>query len=359
MGKTVTDIHTTQERAAQRIRTESRSRLTMWRFFAASVMLRHAAELVAAQGGAAGWWLTALCMLPALLVYSLLALALRLVRCGSIPALAECLFGRHGRRVVMLITALALLIEGGASLAALTTVFVDGVGTAVSGAVFAAAAAAVLCLCTERDGLLYGIGLLRWVLGAFAALILVNALGQARFDHLCPPGGDGPASWWETFRMWWSLGWPVILLLYEEPVEDAGRGWTIPPVIAAGAALVLCLALPHELLTLPRTLAERLLLPGLCLEPGNRVLLMCLWTAGMGLSAVISAVRATDCLTHPGSNAAKWLPCLLIALYAAVHLAGMNALETWLDALDGWLLAPFSLLTAAFLPMAWFRRKNA
>ena len=49
---------------------------------------------------------------------------------------------------------------------------------------------------------------------------------------------------------------------------------------------------------------------------------------------------------------------VLIALYAAVHLAGMDALETWLDALDGWLLAPFALLAAICVPITWFRRKN-
>ena len=358
MGRTVTDIHTPAERTSQRIRTEKRLRLTLWRFFAVAAMLRHAAELIAAQGGTAGWWLTCLCMLPGLLIYGILAFLLRICRCRSIPALAETLLGKHGRRFVMLITSAVLAVEGVTSLAALTTVFVDGVGTAVSGTVFAASAAAVLCLCTERDGLLYGVGLLRWVLGAFAALILFNTLVQVRFDHLCPPGGDGPASWLETVRAWWSLGWPVILLLYEEAPEQESRGWMIPPGITVCAALALCLALPHELLTLPRTLAERLLLPGLCLEPGNRVLLMCLWTAGMGLAAVISAVRAAEWMTYPESNAAKWLPRVLIALYAAVHLAGMDALETWLDALDGWLLAPFALLAAICVPITWFRRKN-
>ena len=358
MGRTVTRIHTAQARAEQRKRTEKRLRLTVYRFFAASVMLRHACELIASQGGAAGWWLVIVCMLPGLSVYGMLALALRKTGCASLPAMAQKLLGKAGRCIVTAITAIALIIEGMASLAALATVFVDGVGTSVSAVLFMAVAAAVLCLCTEKDGLVYGIGLLRWVLGAFSALIIVNTLAQAKMDHLFPPGGDGVQSWLQACRMWWSMSWPLIFLLYEEPPAGEGRGWLVPPVIVAGSALALCLALPHELLTLPRTLAERMLLPGICLAPGNRVLLMCLWTAGMGVTAVICAVRASDFLTLPWRWCDKWLPRVLLLLFAMVHLLGMGVLERVLDALDGWMLAPFALLGLVLLITAICRGKK-
>lgn len=359
MGRTVTQIHTAQARAAQRERTEKRLRLTVYRYFSVSVMIRHACELVAAQGGSAGWWLAIVCMLPGVIVYGMLALALWKTGCESVPEMAQKLFGKAGRRIVTAVTAVSLVIEGMASLAALATVFVDGVGTSVSAVLFMAVAAAVLCLCTEKDGLVHGIGLLRWVLGAFAVLIIVNTLAQARMDHLFPPGGDGTQSWLQACRMWWSMSWPMILLLYEAPPKNEGRGWLTPPVLVTGSALALCLALPHEMLTLPRTLAERMLLPGVCLAPGNRVLLMCLWTAGMGVTAVICAVRASDFLTLPWKWSEKWLPRLMLVLFASVHLLGMGVLERMLDALDGWMLAPFALMAAVLLITALCRGKKA
>ena len=45
------------------------------------------------------------------------------------------------------------------------------------------------------------------------------------------------------------------------------------------------------------------------------------------------------------------------AVFAAVHLLGMGVLEDVLDALDGWMLAPFALLAAVLLIGMLGRRK--
>jgi len=358
VARTVTFIHTPEERRNQRADTEKRLRVAVYRFAATTVMLRHGCSLIAEEGGAAGWWLMLLCMLPGLTVAGLLYVLMRRCACGSVPQLVERTLGPGAVRAVNTAAALALTVEGLASLTALATMFVDGVGTAVGMVLFAAMASAVLCLCTQREGILHGIGLLRWVLGVFAAVVLANTLMQARLDHLFPPGGVGASTWVQAGRGWWGMAWPLSLLLWEESPGSGSRSMLSPVLVTVLAALALSLALPHELLSQPRTLAERMLLPGLCLEPGVRLLLICLWTAGLGVTALIAAARATDLLALPWRRAERWLPCLLLTAYAALQLIGADMLEASLLLTEDWLLAPFALLAVAVLFASCFRRKK-
>lgn len=355
MARTVTAIRTPGMRRQARENAEKQLRLTLYRMLAAAVMLRHACGIVTASGSA-GWWLTGLCALPGLAVYCLMRLALRAAGVKSVPALAAKAFGFKGMRMMNAVPAAALAVEGAASVTALTTVFTDGAVTAVSAWMFALSASAVLCLCTGRDGLVHGAGLLRWVLGAFTAAVLTNMLLQAQTDHLYPIGGSGHAVRIDVLRDRWCMAWPVLLLLWEEPPEGSGRSVLLPVTLTVASAAALCLTLPHEMLIRPRTMAESMLLPGAALHPVNRMLLMCLWTAGLGLSALIAAVRTADLfMLRPLSE--RWLPCALLIAFAALQLLDGGMLHGVIFALEGWLLAPFAALTAVLIILACRRRK--
>ena len=356
MARTVAAVRTPGMRRQARENAEKQLRLALYRMLATVVMLRHACGIVAVSGSA-GWWLTALCALPGFAVYGLMRFALRAAGVKSVPALAAKCFGFKGMRMMNAVPAAVLAVEGAASLTALTTVFTDGAMTAVSAWMFALSAAAVLCLCTGRDGLVHGTGLLRWVLGAFTAAVLTNMLLQAQADHLFPLGGNGASSWIGVLRTHRSMAWPVLLLLWEEPPEGSGRRVLLPVTLTVAFAAVLCLMLPHEALIQPRTMAESMLLPGAALHPVNRMLLMCLWTAGLALSALIAAVRTADLLMlRPLPE--RWLPCALLIAFAALQLLDGGMLHGVIFALEGWLLVPFAAL-AAVLPIYARRRRKA
>lgn len=358
MARTVATVHTPAQRKAQRCRAEMSLRMMLYRWFALASLLRSTVVIVSGEGGAAGWWLTALCLLPGLAACGLLHTALRFSGCATVPALAQQLAGRGGRIAVQWLAALLMTVEGLNAMQALTTLFADGVGTTIGPAAFAILAAAVLCLCTGRSGLVYGVGLLRWPVGVFAALIVLDAAQQAKWNHLFPLGGDGMQAWLDTLRINGSMGWPLALLYYEEADVSVRRRVWYAPAAAVLCALLLCLAIPHGTLTIPRTIAEQLLLPGMTLQAGNRVLLMCLWTAGLGLAAVIAAVRAAD-LTLPQNHAAlRWLPWLLLGAYAAAHLPGLERLAEAVGWIAPWMLAPVMLMAAVLAVWAAIRRKR-
>ena len=323
MARTVAAVRTPDMRRQARENAEKQLRLVLYRVLATVVMLRHACGIVTASGSA-GWWLTALCALPGFAVYGLMRFALRAAGVKSVPALAAKCFGFKGMRMMNAVPAAALAVEGAASLTALTTVFTDGAMTAVSAWMFALSAAAVLCLCTGRDGLVHG---------------------------------NGASSWMGVLRAHRSMAWPVLLLLWEEPPEGSVRRVLLPVCLTVAFAAVLCLMLPHEALIRPRTMAESMLLPGATLHPVSRMLLMCLWTAGLALSALIAAVRTADLLMlRPLPE--RWLPCALLIAFAALQLLDGGMLHGVIFALEGWLLVPCAAL-AAVLPIYARRRRKA
>lgn len=361
MARTITDIRTPEMRRRARQHAEKQQRVILYRMLATAVLLRHACG-IAAAAGSSGWWLTALCTLPGLGMYALMRFALRRAGVQSVPELARKCLGQSALRWVNAVPAAALTIEGAASVTSLTALFTDSLITTVDAWLFALAAAAVLCLCTGRDGLLHGASLLRWVLGALAAAVFGNMLLKAKPNHLFPVGGDGPASWMSMIGAWWGMAWPVVLMLWEEPAEGRSRRPLLPAVMAVSAVFALCLALPHEVLSdsaqsLPRTLAERMLLPGTALQPAIRMLLMCLWTAGLALTALIASVRAADLLL-PSPPVARWLPCALLLLFAALQQLDGDWLHSMVFTADRWLLAPFAVVAAALLIISLRRRKG-
>ena len=187
--RTTTNVHTQQQRIAQR---ENARRLTLqsqWRLILCVSILRTAVTQVLPLCGAAGWWVTLICLAPALLLYALGRLALR--KAGA-STLTECVRRLPGGCVLLHgMIVLALLVEGGANMTALITLFTHGIGARGTQTTLAAVALGMLILCLKGEGVQRGIYLIRWPTLALLLLSCAGLLDLAETDHVWPVLGGG------------------------------------------------------------------------------------------------------------------------------------------------------------------------
>ena len=261
----------------------------------------------------------------------------------------------------MLTLTLPLLLDGIASLTALITFFTEGIGARGSQFTLTLLTASVMLIALNRDGLPRGIYLLRHVLLVAAAIIAINALLDAHPDGIVPLLGEGVPPLKNGFRSAWGMSW-MLLLLLEFPAEEGTRGTPamfvalLPcPVIL----LLLSLAIPPELTVPGRSLASRLALPTLFLQPAVRTLAQCLLMMTLFLSIAGSAQLAARFLTSSCQKPKKWVPYVLIGLLTLTQLFDISRLWRVLTALTAWSLVPGVLLLLVLTIARLCRREKA
>ena len=310
--------------------------------------------------GSAAWWLSAACMLPGLCVYGAFRLLLRHTH-TTLTDCARKLLGNFGGILIMLALILPLLLDGAASLTALITFFTEGIGARGSQFTLTLLTASVMLIALNRDGLPRGVYLLRHVLLVAAGIIAINALLDAHPDGIVPLLGEGVAPLLSGIRSAWGMSW-VLLLLLEFPAEEGARR---TPAMLAGLLpcpvilLLLSLAIPPELTVPGRSLASRLALPTLFLQPAVRTLAQCLLMMTLFLSIAGSAQLAARFLTSSCQKPKKWVPYVLIGLLTLTQLFDISRLWRILTALTAWSLAPGLLLLLVLTIARLCRREKA
>lgn len=311
--------------------------------------------------GSAAWWLSAACMLPGLCVYGALRLLLRRTHTRTLTDCARKLLGNFGGILIMLTLTLPLLLDGIASLTALITFFTEGIGARGSQFTLTLLTAAVMLIALNRNGLPRGVYLLRHVLLVAAGIIAINALLDAHPDGIVPLLGEGVPPLLSGIRSAWGMSW-VLLLLLEFPAEEGTR--RTPAMFVAllpcpVILLLLSLSIPPELTVPGRSLASRLALPTLFLQPAVRTLAQCLLMMTLFLSIAGSAQLAARFLTSSCQKPKKWVPYVLIGLLTLTQLLDISSLWRILTALTAWSLVPAFLLLLLLTIARLCRREKA
>lgn len=359
MMRTYSRVHTPEERLRMREEGERRARLSALRLFAVSSMTRTLVTRILPLSGSSGWWVTAACLLPAVAVYLLGWLCLRLTRTGTLREAIRACLGPAAAGALSILTALTLLADGASGFTALICLFTEGVGSRASVMTLAVVTVAALLACLKEDGLDRGIRLMRTPLLLLCLVLLADLAGMARTDGLFPVLGPGKSAVWQAISAGWSLGWPLLLVLDIPPVTPPARRVRdmLPPLaFVLVCALAVCLALPCELVTTGRELAAALLLPPAFLRPLNRTVALCLWMLSLFLSVAVAAKRAAENLLAPWGRELFFLPGMLAAAMVGTLLAGPDRVWQASGAVSPWLLAPFALAVAIALPAAVIKR---
>lgn len=359
--KTVTEVHSYKERLALRTMGERRALRSQLRWVACVSILRTAVTRILPLCGSAGWWMALACLLPALALYGMTCLALRLTHTSTLTECVRAAAGRFGVWLMALLLAAALLLDGASSMTALVTLFVEGVHSAGTQVTLAILTGGGLLFCLNRDGLARGSFFLRR--GVLLAMLAagLELLFMGRADHLFPVLGGGVPSLLAALRAGIGLGWPLLLLLTAEPVhEHAGRfREALPPVLLCGAALLcLTLALPGEVITERTALAESLILAPLFMAPALKMLTLCLWMAALFLQIGCTARLSADTLLAPSGRELAWLPYVLTAALTLTQCIRTGVVWDALGLLSPWLLLPMVLAALNVIPAAVHRRKR-
>lgn len=359
--RTRTLVHTPEERRAARQAGEQRTRLSMVQLLCVTSILRTLLTKIIPLAGSAGWWTALLCFLPGLLTVLLLRLVMRLT---GVSTLQECVRACLGRRLGSVLPAVLLsgllLLDGAASLTALVTMFTQGIGTRGTQLTMALLTCGVLLCCLHREGLPRAVHLLRPVMLASAAIILVCAGPNLHPDGFFPLHGDGAASIRTALQQGMSLAWPLVLLL-TMPSETSNRAAaSVPPLsFCAGTLLFLVLVCPHEQLIHQQTLAGSLLIPAVYTSSAVRTLAQCLAMLTLFLGTGSAVQLASEQLCAPAGDGPSWLPYVLLALLAGTQLLNPASLWQGLSILTPWLLAPLTMLGVLCLILLPFRRNVA
>lgn len=359
--RTIVKTHTPEERLSMRLMGERRATQCMIRLVAVASILRTLLTRVLPLAGSAGWWLTLVCFVPGLAVYTLLTLTMRLTKTAVLTDALRAVFGPFGAWLLAVVLAALLLLDGAASMTALVTVFTEGIGTEGTQFTLALLTGGVLIFCLHRDGLPRGTFFLRWIMLGALSLMAIDWLGMAHLDGLFPIGGDGLPSLIAAFWAGLSLAWPLALLLTAEPVCPGVRLRPVAPVILIcfGVVLLTCLSLPHELLVTHHDLSGSLLEMTLHLQPAIRMVAICLLVLALFLALGGTAHLLTGAIAAPAGRGDGWLPYAAVALLVATQLLDIHMLWAFLRACEPWMLLPLAVLALVSLPAALIQRRRA
>lgn len=347
-------IHTPQERTALRRRSELRARCSLVQMLCTVSILRTALTRILPLAGTSAWWVTLLSLLPGAVVFLLCALAMRLTRTPTLTELARRCLGPGGAWLLCGTMALLLLADGASSVTALITLFTEGIGTRGTRLTLAILTGIALCACLHREGLPRGVQLLRWPLLAGALIAAVTQASSLRADHLFPLLGDGLPSAAAALRAGVSLGWPLLLLLMLPWEEASPRFAAVSPIVPGVVVplLLLLLAVPHEALLRPLSLAGSLMLPARHAGPAVQMLVHCLQMLGGFLGVAGASALSADFIGAPLSRRPGWLPCAAAIALTFSQALDVSALWRALSALSPWLLLPPAVLGAVLFTIA-------
>lgn len=326
--KTISRVHSPEERAEMRQLGEHLTLRSQWRLVACVTILRTAVVRVLPVAGAAGWWVTLVCLAPGLLLYALGCWAQKR--------------GRSLHKVVYPLAALALLADGTSTLTALVTLFTQGLGTAGTQFTLAMVAGVMLLFALNREGLARGIFFLRGPMLLLLAAVCITYVSEARLDHLFPVMGDGMSSVWTAFRAGVGMGWVFLLPLLEPPVKKRSCTEVLPVVLLCGGVLLaLCLRIPHEQLTLHYALGD-CLVQTVQLGSLFRLIAICLWMGTLFLSLGSACSMAAGYALAPWGRSAAWLPACFVLLLAFTQALPVRELWWIMGMAEPWLLAVLS-----------------
>lgn len=323
--KTISRVHSPEERAEMRQLGENRALRSQWRLVACVTILRTAVTRVLPLAGAAGWWVTLVCLMPGLLLYALGCWALRR--------------GRSPGKVVHLLAAIALLVDGISTLTTLVTLFTQGLGTAGTQFTLALVAGGMLLFALNREGLARSIYFLRVPMLLLLVSVCIGYVSEARLDHLFPVLGDGASSIWAAFRAGVGMSWVFLLPLLEPPVKK--RSYTEPlavVLLCGGVLLALSLWMPHEQLTLHYALGDCLVQT---VQIGSllRLIAICLWMGTLFLSLGSACSIAAEYALAPWGRNLAWLPASFVLLLTITQVFSVRKLWQIMGMAEPWLLA--------------------
>ena len=343
--RTTTLVHSPEERLRLRLMGDRCARMHQLQLWCAVSLLRTAITVVLPLCGSAGWWLAPVCLLPGLVMYGLACLTLRRTGAATLTEAARIALGRTGAVILSMLLALLLLTDGAASMTALVTGFTEGIGTEGTQTTMALLTLLAMLFCLHRDGLAWGIHLMRWPMLALAAGAGAAMLTMARADGLHPVLGPGDDALTAAIRAGIAMGWPLTLLATVEPARPGRLRPLLPPVgILCAAAALVCLVNPCEVLTRPAALAERLLLPALHLLPALRTLTHSLGMLALFLAVATAAQLGAGHVLSLWGREVVWLPGALAAAIAATQCLPISGLWQGLSALLTWLPAVLALM---------------
>lgn len=314
-----------EARRAGRMQAERHTRRSMLRLLVCTAILRDVITRVLPQAGCAAWWLTPLLMAPGWLALLVTSALLKRSGHASIMEAVQHSYGSMGVRVLACLLAVGLWTDACRSLATLTGLLTDGIGSEGTAATLGLLTCAMLAPCMRRDGLHRAIHLLRWFMLALAAALLIGAAGRFRADHLVPLLGDGLGSIRRSVGAGWSLSWPMLMLAMEPPVSTSGthaRESLLPVLICCGVPLLIVLTQPHGLLCHAATMGEALLTPMAALSVRGRTLALCLMMMSLFLLLAAEVRLVGDaCRSAVGRGDTG----LVVVVIAAVYLGALAA----------------------------------
>ncbi|MGN1019305.1 MAG: hypothetical protein ACI4O7_02935, partial [Aristaeellaceae bacterium] len=221
----------------------------------------------------------------------------------------------------------------------------EGIGTEGTQITMALLTLLALLFCLHRDGLAWGIHLMRWPMLALAAGIAGVMLTMARVDGLHPVLGPGEDAVLAALRAGLSMGWPLTLLAMAEPARPGRlRPLLMPVLMVCTCGLMVCLVNPCEVLIRPAALAERLLQPALHLPPALRTMAHALGMLALFLAVATSVQLVAGYALSPWGREVSWLPGLLAAALAATQALPVGGLWRTLGAMLRWLPGVLAVL---------------
>lgn len=342
-----------------RLDGERRARRTLLHLLCAVSIWRTAMTRILPLCGSAAWWVTLLCLLPGLVTALLLRWTMQLTGMRTLAEAMRAALGKGGAALLSATLALPLAADALASVTALITLFTQGIGTRGTPLTLALLTGGALIISLHREGLARSAYFLRWGIIGALALLAAFALSDAHLDGLFPLYGEGRASVLTAVEASVSLGWPLTLLLTEEPPrhENRLRAGIAPVLIPAGLLLLLTLSIPHELLIRAGGAADALLLPVRFMPNALRVLALCLVMLAFFLAIGASVQLLARQITAHMKTAPVWLPGVLLVLLLLTQAADASAIWTALSRIGPWLLLPLLFLSLCTWPIALNRRK--
>lgn len=320
--KTTTRVHTPEERREMLQKGDRLARVCQIRLLCAVSILRTAITRVIPLGGSASWWIVPLCLLPWIGLYVLLTSVMRRKGTSTLMETVRAALGRAGVWTVSLLLGLLLFLDGAASMTALVTLFTEGIGTEGTQITMAALTLLAILFCLHRDGLAWGIYLLRRGMLLMLAVIAGVMVSLARADALHPVLGQGGRSVMAALKAGAAMGWPLLLLLNVKSPQTSKLSFLPPVGIATVATLLVCLMIPCEVLDQSGGLAQRLMLSTVHLPPALRTLAHGLEMLGMLLAVATAAQLSSEMWLTPSGREVKWL-----SYGTAAVLAGSQCLQ--------------------------------
>lgn len=357
--RTIERGRTPQERRRLREASDRRCRQSLIRLVCVTSMLRTAVTRVIPLAGSAGWWVVPLCSIPGLALYLSFALILRATGTQTIPSCAEKLIGRTGQVFAIGLAAFLLLTEALVCAGMLTRIFTEGFGVEGTRLSITVIAMAPMLVCLDEAGLSRAVCLLQGLMVVTLALAALNWLEAGRGRGFFPLLGDESASVSASFRIGFSLAWPLCLLLYADPIESAERlRWkeaVTPLLICLGIIALFVQAVPNDLLRARSTVVSALLTMTAYLHAPVRMAMYILLMTSLFLSVAGTVTMASShfacCCRKPWPR----LACFLTAAVFIVQLSDAGVLTDSFARVLSMRLWPLTLFAAVLLAAASVR----